>query len=131
MKVTNLFLRENKEATKVEKLSLTLPENLDKANRQICFLATENFFTKEQMEGFCAKKFKGDIETTGVDYTKIKKGDLVKIGTATLEITIVGKKCWEDCPLNINNNPCKLPLHTAFAKVIKEGYINKEDNIII
>ncbi len=125
MKIEKLYIKTIDKYEETANLSLVSYDkaNLKNPDRQLCLLGKENSFKENQTDGFCVKKFKCDILTSGLDYKTLKKGDLFHFDDVTLEITIVGKKCFADCPLRIKNNPCNLPRYTAFARVTKGGVL--------
>lgn len=83
---------------------------------------------KDQPDGFCIRRFKENLSLSGIDLTRLVKGDRLQAGSAILEITIAGKKCYRECPVYRRTGPCGLDRHAAFAKVVKDGQVSPGDN---
>ena len=71
----------------------------------------------KSIEGFCTKKFKADIVTTGIDYKKLRENDVLELNGKNILITRVGKPCFPDCP--VENKPCILNHNVAFGEELK------------
>ena len=82
------------------------------------------------LDGLCTAKFAANIVTGGLDYAKLTQGARVKIANAELQITRVGKPCYEDCKLLQAGESCPLPKSCAFARVLRGGEIRINDEII-
>ena len=74
--------------------------------------------------------FKETLTTESLDLSKIKIGDILKIGdTVKIQITEKGMTCWEFCPWNKPEGECPLPKNFLFAKVLESGTIKSGDRI--
>ena len=80
-----------------------------------------------QADGFCIQRFKENILLSGVDLSSFIVGDQLEVGSAILEITIAGKKCYSECPVYVRSGPCGLDRHAAFAKVVQSGTVSVGD----
>lgn len=96
-------------------------------NRQVSFLSWERI--RDQEMGLRPGDFAENITTEGVDFTKIKLGDLVKIGNARLRISKIGKECHTRCKIFKQIGDCIMPREGVFAEVIKGGEIKVGDLI--
>ena len=72
----------------------------------------------KNIDGFCTKKFRADFVTEGVDYAKLKEGDVLELGGKKVRITKVGKPCFADCPVPKELKPCVLNRNVAFGEYI-------------
>ena len=81
--------------------------------------------------GLCTGKFAANIVTEGLDYAELASGMMLAIGSAMLEITRVGKPCYEACAIAQSGETCPLPHNCAFARVLRGGEIHIHDTILI
>lgn len=77
----------------------------------------------ENVEQLCWKKFYANFITEGFDYSNLKVGDKFNIGDTCIEITQVGKPCFDGCGIIVNGKSCVLKNNCAFAKVVKPGIV--------
>ena len=82
-----------------------------------------------QAKGFCITRFKENLLISNLDLTRLQVGDRLKTGESILEITVAGKKCYDNCPVFIKEGNCGLDKHAAFAKVVESGIVHKGDAI--
>ena len=81
--------------------------------------------------GLCTAKFAANIVTEGLDYAELATETRLVIGSAILEITRVGKPCYEACAIAQSGETCPLPKNCAFARVLRGGEIHTHDTIWI
>ena len=81
--------------------------------------------------GLCTARFAANIVTEGLDYAELAVGTRLTIGSALLEITRVGKPCYEACAIAQTGETCELPKNCAFARVLRGGEIHIHDTILI
>ena len=81
--------------------------------------------------GLCTAKFAANIVTDGLDYTQLSIGSRLAIGKSELEITRVGKPCYEACTIAQSDETCPLPKNCAFARVVRGGELRINDKITI
>lgn len=89
----------------------------------------ENAGEKYGVKGFCIEKFIENITTCEVEYGRLSKGDRLQIGSALIEITKIGKKCYDNCPMKKAAGKCRMAGSCAFAKVVKAGRVKKGSGI--
>jgi len=99
--------------------------------RQISLMAGELLPDIRDMGGHCTSRFEADIETIGLDYSSLSVGARIKTGTAVLEITAVGKKCFDECPIRQRGDRCQLPGNCAFGKIAEDGEISVGDEMVV
>jgi len=92
--------------------------------------------------------FAENITTEGVDWSKIKIGDRIKVSPKSLpddwqagdvqspksiilEVTEIGKECHLGCAIRKLVGDCLMPKEGIFAKVIKGGKIKVGDKIFV
>ncbi len=76
--------------------------------------------------------FAENITTEGLDFSRIAKGSVLKLGgSVRLEIVQIGKECHEECPIRIKVGDCIMPREGIFAKVIAPGEVHVGDSIVI
>ena len=95
----------------------------------VSLLSSEAEAGIRQAGGLCTARFMANILTSGLDYARLSAGVRLKIGSAELEITRVGKPCYEACALNRSGETCALPTNCAFARVLRGGVIFAGDEL--
>ena len=77
-------------------------------------------------------EFAENITTKGLVLYEMKPGDIIKIGKdAVMEVTQIGKKCHGDgCAIYTAAGRCVMPKEGIFCKVITNGNITANDEII-
>lgn len=80
--------------------------------------------SSDASDGLCAGKFRANIVTRGLDIALLRAGDTVSAGSAMLEITQVGKRCYPECALVRRGDGCGLRDACAFAEVRTAGRID-------
>ncbi|MEG0833013.1 MAG: cyclic pyranopterin monophosphate synthase MoaC [Oscillospiraceae bacterium] len=111
MRVDKIMLRSSKKAD-MRQLSLVGRETLEK-------------MAATTAQALCMEKYCADIVLSGVDFCALKQGDILNIGSAEIQITEVGKQCYEACELHKSGTKCALQHGCAFAQVTKTGNINE------
>ena len=81
--------------------------------------------------GLCTARFAANIVTDGLDYASLSPGAQLIIGSCSLEITRVGKPCYEACEIAQSGETCPLPRNCAFSRVLRGGEIHTQDQIMI
>lgn len=105
--------------------------------RQISLLgieSIENFKRgKKDAVGLCEGKFAENITTRGICLYKLPVGTLLRIGSAELRVSQIGKKCHADegCEIARKYGICAMPREGIFCTVEKEGVIRAGDEIIV
>ena len=96
-------------------------------HRQVSLLASEDI-TVMQVKGAQVNygDFAENITTRGIDLAAQPIGAQIKIGTALLEITQIGKVCHTGCAIRRQVGECIMPTRGVFAKVLKGSEISNE-----
>lgn len=140
-KVISVNISEKKGVIKlpVEKISLNNKgvENDAHAgdwHRQVSLLADESINRFKDVLGRDIEygEFAENITTKGLVLYKMLPGDIIKIGeNVVMEVTQIGKKCHGDgCAIYSAVGKCVMPKEGIFCKVISNGNISAEDEII-
>lgn len=118
--------------------SLLLDENLgvigdhkSAKDGSVSLLSGEAEEQIRSLSGLCTEKFAANIVTEGLDYAELASGLRLSIGFCLLEITRVGKPCYEACAMAQLGETCPLPQNCAFARVLRGGEIHIHDTIWI
>jgi MOSC domain-containing protein YiiM len=101
-------------------------------HRQVSLLATESI-AKMRSLGLDVDSgdFAENITTAGVDLVALPIGTCLTIGTATLEVTQIGKECHNRCAIYEQAGDCVMPKEGIFAKVLEGGTIVPGDPLTI
>lgn len=99
-------------------------------HRQISLLAVESI---DSMRGKGVDVGPGDfaenITTEGIDLPSLPVGTLIRLGSALVEVTQIGKKCHNRCEIYQKAGDCVMPREGIFVKVIEGGTIVDGDAI--
>lgn len=85
----------------------------------VSLMAGEILESIQAVDGFCIRKFKADIVTEGIDYGRLKPGDVLKYGERKIRITRIGKPCFTDCPVPAEQKPCMLNKNVVFGEYVE------------
>lgn len=91
--------------------------------RQLSLADGAALLEARKLPGLCTQRFNAELITEGLDYKTLASGSRLAIGDAELEISAVGKRCYDECVIHQAGEVCPLPSHCAFARVISSGYI--------
>ena len=102
-------------------------------HRQISFLDAEKIQeTKDMGLKINFGDFAENIVTIGVKWQELNIEDRLQLGeSAIVEITQFGKVCHNKCAIYYQAGDCIMPKFGVFARVIKDGKISLNDEIII
>ncbi|MGO1468417.1 MAG: MOSC domain-containing protein [Tissierella sp.] len=84
---------------------------------------------EEEIEGLCLFRFYENITIEGLDAKNLTIGDRLQVGEVTLEVTSIGKRCFEECKLIQSGEVCELFMNVVFTKSIKGGFVRIEDKV--
>jgi MOSC domain-containing protein YiiM len=101
-------------------------------HRQVSLLAFESI-AKMRALGLDVDSgaFAENITTAGVDLVSLPIGTRLTIGTATLEVTQIGKECHNRCAIYEQAGDCVMPKEGIFARVLVGGIIRPGDALIV
>ena len=101
------------------------------SGRQVSLLARESYEKSEKTASLPWGSYAENITTEGLLLHKLPVGTRMKIGTAELEVTQIGKRCHAGCAIRELTGDCVMPLEGIFARVISSGEILPGDSIEI
>lgn len=93
-------------------------------DRQVSLMSAEAMEQAKELNGLCTGKFAANIVTKDLNYSSLRAGDILCIGECAIEITGVGKPCYEQCALHQSGSACPLPSACAFGRVKRGGRIS-------
>jgi len=101
-------------------------------HRQVSLLALES------IESMRAKgldvgpgDFAENITTGGINLPSLPLGTRIRLGTALLEVTQIGKECHDRCDIFRQAGDCVMPREGIFARVLEGGGIHDGDSILV
>ena len=74
--------------------------------------------------------FGENILAEGVDLRRLPVGTILKVGTATLRLTQIGKDCHSQCAIRRRVGDCIMPREGVFAEVLEGGEVRAGDGIV-
>lgn len=99
-------------------------------HRQVSLLAQESVDTMRTAGlTFAAGDFAENILTEGISLKTLPVGTLLRVGSALLEITQIGKECHTDCAIRRQTGRCVMPTEGVFAIVREEAVVRAGDRI--
>lgn len=101
-----------------------------KWHRQVSLLSSE------KIEGFREKganvdfgAFGENLVVEGFDLRAIPVGTKIRVGSALLRLTQIGKECHSHCAIYHQVGDCIMPREGVFAEVLEEGVIHPGDEV--
>ena len=100
-------------------------------HRQVSLLAEESVDTMRAAApmDLPAGAFAENINTRGLALKTLPVGTLLKVGSAILRVTQIGKECHNDCAIKKAVGRCVMPTEGIFATVEREGTVRPGDTI--
>ena len=100
-------------------------------HRQVSLLASESIDRlRVVMPEIGPGAFAENIVTSGVDYRGAVVGDRVELAAGiVLEITQIGKRCHNDCPIKQKTGDCIMPREGIFCRVLVGGDVVVGDSV--
>lgn len=102
-------------------------------HRQISLLADESIDkVRPIIPHITQGAFAENINTQGIVLYELPVGTKMKIGTATVQVTQIGKQCHNDgCAIKRAVGDCIMPREGIFVIVLEEGVVKAGDEITI
>ena len=100
-------------------------------HRQVSLLASESIDRlRVVMPEIGPGAFAENIVTSGIDYRSAVVGDRVELAAGiVLEITQIGKRCHNDCPIKQKTGDCIMPREGIFCRVLVGGDVTVGDSV--
>ncbi len=100
------------------------------AHRQVSLLdAADIEVMKKSIPTLFHGAFAENLVTEGIDLKSLVLGDLIKIGTALLRVTQIGKECHSRCAIYEAAGDCIMPRLGIFCEVLTEGPVRVGDSV--
>lgn len=97
-------------------------------HRQISMLSREDIDDFNSRGGNVTDgEFGENLIISGLDFSQLTPGRRIRIGSAVLEITQIGKECHSDCEIKKRVGMCIMPLKGVFARALSGGTISPGD----
>lgn len=102
-------------------------------HRQVSLLGMESIekMRATGIEGLTPGKFAENLTTEGLILYELPVGTKLKIGEVVMEVTQIGKECHLGCEIRHLVGDCVMPREGIFTKILTEGWIKPEDEIVI
>ncbi len=75
--------------------------------------------------------FGENLNVEGIDFAKLPVDSIIKVGSAVLKLTQIGKECHTHCAIYHRVGECIMPHEGVFAEVIQEGYASVGDDVFV
>ena len=99
-------------------------------HRQVSLLGTESVDkVRRLLPELRPGAFAENILTEGLCLYALPVGTVLRIGTAELEVTQIGKECHHGCAIRQLTGDCVMPREGIFAIVRQEGVIHPGDAV--
>ncbi len=97
-------------------------------HRQVSLLAWESIETM-RAKGLKVKEgsFAENITTEGLELHTLAVGTQMRLGTALVEVTQIGKVCHSHCAIYYAAGDCVMPREGIFVKVLEPGEVHTGD----
>jgi MOSC domain-containing protein YiiM len=97
-------------------------------HRQVSLLGAESV-AKVKLPDLEPGVFAENILTEGLILYELPVGTKLRVGTALLEITQIGKECHTGCAIRQKTGDCVMPREGVFAVVLEEANVSAGDSI--
>ena len=101
-------------------------------HRQVSLLAWESI-EKMRAQGLNVREgsFAENITTRGLELHTLPVGTRMRLGSALVEVTQIGKLCHSKCAIFQAVGDCVMPREGIFVRVLEEGEVAVGDPIIV
>lgn len=97
-------------------------------HRQVSLLSMEKIRAFNQAGGTVMDgDFGENIVVDGIDLARLPVGTRLRVGSALLEVTQIGKECHNHCQIYIRVGDCIMPREGIFARVLEDGEVTAGD----
>ncbi len=99
-------------------------------HRQVSFLAEESIqVAREHGLDVGYGDFAENITTSGINMKEMPLGTLLRVGTATVEVSQIGKVCHTRCAIYYLAGDCIFPREGIFGWVVESGEVRTGDEV--
>ena len=102
-------------------------------HRQVSILGVDSVNKLQEKITFELKAgdFAENILVEGMTVYKLPVGTRLRLGTALVEVTQIGKECHADCAIRQQAGDCVMPREGIFVKVLESGIVKPGDELTI
>ncbi len=75
--------------------------------------------------------FAENVRTRGLDYSTLEVGQRLRLGTAVVQVTQIGKQCHHPCAIQELTGRCIMPEVGIFVRVVKSGVARAGDEVSV
>ncbi len=102
-------------------------------HRQVSLLGVESVAKVQQYISFklLPGAFAENILTEGMCLYALPVGTKLRIGSATCEVTQIGKECHSNCAIRKAAGDCVMPREGIFVKVLEGGTARAGDTVMV
>ena len=101
-------------------------------HRQVSFLAEESIqVARDHGLDVGYGDFAENITTSGINVKGMPLGTLLKVGTATVEVSQIGKVCHTRCAIYYLAGDCIFPREGIFGWVVEPGVVRAGDKVTV
>ena len=101
-------------------------------HRQVSFLAEESIqVARDHGLDVGYGDFAENITTKGINIKGMPLGTRLKVGTATVEVSQIGKICHTRCAIYYLAGDCIFPREGIFGWVVEPGIVREGDEIVV
>jgi len=99
-------------------------------HRQVSLLALESIEKMRKMGlDVGPGSFAENITTTGLELHTLPVGTRMRLGSALVEVTQIGKTCHKGCAIRQQTGDCIMPREGIFVRVLRGGVVRRGDSI--
>ncbi len=103
-----------------------------KWHRQVSLLAMESIEKMLAMGADVAPgSFAENITTQGIELFTLPIGTQMRIGSARVEVTQIGKECHDRCAIFEQVGDCIMPREGIFVRVLQPGEVSANDAVVV
>jgi molybdenum cofactor synthesis domain-containing protein len=101
-------------------------------HRQVSLLADESAGKMRDLGAAVAPgSFAENVTTRGLTVHALPLGARLRLGTALVEVTQIGKECHDRCAIHLLAGDCVMPREGVFVRVLEGGDVKPGDEIVI
>ncbi|APF18760.1 MOSC domain containing protein [Caldithrix abyssi DSM 13497] len=125
--------KEIKEANFIKDYGIEGDAHAGKWHRQVSLLAGESIDKmKEKIPSLQHGAFAENLVLRQVDFSRIRVGDLLRIGDSVLlEVTQIGKECHTSCAIKKIVGDCIMPREGLFARILQGGAVRTGQEVCV
>ncbi len=131
--IENIFFKEDGIWHELDGLALDA-SMFEESKRGISFISLEGSkrLREDKVKGFCHKRYKANFVISGMSTLDLRVGQVIQVGEAIIRITRMQKDCLPECPIIKDTKiSCKVNKEAFFGELLKEGFVNRNDAVLL